>query len=137
MLPKLRSLPSVRFTKTLASSTTVLGSSVPLPPIPGPVESVPQAPDRLEPWSTSQQLRPPPKSSPRFEQIAQEYQPTPQSAMEMVNSQPIILSDARIAVCDGGGGPLGHPKIFINLDKPGPRPCGYCGLRFQRAHHHH
>lgn len=24
-----------------------------------------------------------------------------------------------------GGGPLGHPKIFINLDKPGPKACGY------------
>lgn len=26
---------------------------------------------------------------------------------------------------NAGGGPLGHPKIFINLDKEGPRACGY------------
>jgi hypothetical protein len=25
-----------------------------------------------------------------------------------------------------GGGPLGHPKIYINLDKPGPHACTYC-----------
>lgn len=26
-----------------------------------------------------------------------------------------------------GGGSLGHPKVFINLDKPGPKACGYVG----------
>jgi len=139
MLSKLRSFQPL--IKTFTSSSAILGGSStplsPLPVTPGPVQSVSQAPNNPEPWSTSQQPRPPPESSPRFEQTAYEYQPAPPSAMEMVNSQPIILSDARIAVCDGGGGPLGHPKIFINLDKPGPRPCGYCGLRFQRAHHHH
>jgi hypothetical protein len=46
-----------------------------------------------------------------------------------------------VLTCFVGGGPLGHPKIFINLvslfrvwsgiilkfvqDKPGPQPCGY------------
>lgn len=25
-----------------------------------------------------------------------------------------------------GGGSLGHPKIYINLDRPGPHPCTYC-----------
>jgi len=32
--------------------------------------------------------------------------------------------------CDGGGGPLGHPRIFINLDKPQINVCTYCGLPF-------
>lgn len=32
--------------------------------------------------------------------------------------------------CDGGGGPLGHPKIFINVDKPQICWCTYCGLPF-------
>lgn len=32
--------------------------------------------------------------------------------------------------CDGGGGPLGHPRIFINLDKPKICWCTYCGLPF-------
>lgn len=29
-----------------------------------------------------------------------------------------------------GGGPLGHPKVYINLDKPGPQACGYCKFFF-------
>jgi NADH dehydrogenase (ubiquinone) Fe-S protein 6 len=33
-------------------------------------------------------------------------------------------------VCDGGGGPLGHPRIFINVDKPEICSCNYCGLPF-------
>lgn len=36
-----------------------------------------------------------------------------------------------------GGGALGHPKVYINLDQPGPRSCGYCGLRFEQDPHHH
>lgn len=66
-----------------------------------------------------------------------ELQPNPLSAMELVANEPIRLVHGRKAVCDGGGGPLGHPKIFINLDQPGPRPCGYCGLRFEQAPHDH
>jgi hypothetical protein len=35
-----------------------------------------------------------------------------------------------VVECDGGGGPLGHPKIFINTDKPQICVCTYCGLPF-------
>lgn len=34
--------------------------------------------------------------------------------------------------CDGGGGPAGHPRIFINTDKPEISVCNYCGLPFVR-----
>ena len=102
-----------------------------------------------------------------------DLQPNPLSAMELIANEPIRLVHGRKAVCDGGKsvgsskaaepfdlwrktslivvrgghlgiGPLGHPKIFINLvrtpfcpsgrgadlsiflgqDKPGPQPCG-------------
>ncbi|KAG0708863.1 ubiquinone oxidoreductase 20 kd subunit [Suillus ampliporus] len=96
-----------------------------------------QAPNHLTTWSTSQKPRAVAQSGPRFEQTIIELQPKPLSAMEMVNSEPIRVVHGRKAVCDGGGGPLGHPKIFINLDKPGARPCGYCGLRFEQAPHDH
>ncbi|KAF7320346.1 Lactobacillus shifted protein [Mycena kentingensis (nom. inval.)] len=66
-----------------------------------------------------------------------DLQPQPLSAMALVNDIPPTIVHGRKAVCDGGGGPLGHPKIYINLDLPGPRPCGYCGLRFEQAPHHH
>jgi NADH dehydrogenase (ubiquinone) Fe-S protein 6 len=39
----------------------------------------------------------------------------------------------RVVSCDGGGGPLGHPRIFINLDKPQINWCTYCGLPFVRG----
>jgi hypothetical protein len=35
-----------------------------------------------------------------------------------------------VVACDGGGGPLGHPRIFINVDKPQVNCCTYCGLPF-------
>ncbi|EIW86732.1 ubiquinone oxidoreductase 20 kd subunit [Coniophora puteana RWD-64-598 SS2] len=98
---------------------------------------VTQAPNYPTTWSTNQKPRPLAASGPRFEQTEMALQPNPLSAMELVANEPIRVVQGRKAVCDGGGGPLGHPKIFINLDQPGPRPCGYCGLRFEQAPHHH
>ncbi|KAG8696047.1 hypothetical protein FRC09_008758 [Ceratobasidium sp. 395] len=95
----------------------------------------PQAPNRDKPWSTSQRVRPGPESNARFEQTDMSLQPAPLSAQALLEQEPIRLVHGRKAVCDGGGGPLGHPKIFINLDKPGPRPCGYCGILFEQAPH--
>ncbi|KAH8835251.1 zinc-finger domain-containing protein [Flagelloscypha sp. PMI_526] len=96
-----------------------------------------QAPNYPTTWSTNQRIRPGLASGPRFEQTAMEYQPNPPSAMALLSEEPIRVVHGRKAVCDGGGGPLGHPKIYINLDRPGPRPCGYCGLQFEQAPHHH
>ncbi|PBK77344.1 hypothetical protein ARMSODRAFT_904038 [Armillaria solidipes] len=96
-----------------------------------------QAPNYPTTWSANQQPRPLGQSNPRFEQTAMETQPAPLSAMQLIAEEPIRLVDGRKAVCDGGNGPLGHPKIYINLDQTGPRSCGYCGLRFQQNHHAH
>ena len=30
---------------------------------------------------------------------------------------------------------LGHPKVYINLDKPEINVCGYCGQRFIAQDH--
>ncbi|XP_031619030.1 probable NADH dehydrogenase [ubiquinone] iron-sulfur protein 6, mitochondrial [Contarinia nasturtii] len=43
----------------------------------------------------------------------------------------------RVVCCDGGDPNLGHPKVYINLDKPGAHACGYCGLRFVLKAGHH
>ncbi|KAI0735148.1 zinc-finger domain-containing protein [Earliella scabrosa] len=117
---------------TRRSSTA---APVPAHEAPSPSTAAPQAPNFAQTWSTSQRPRPQAHSGPRFEQTIMELQPNPLSAMEMINKEPIRVVHGRKAVCDGGG-PLGHPKIFINLDKPGPRACGYCGLRFEQAPHH-
>lgn len=50
--------------------------------------------------------------------------------MEMIHKQPVTWTHERMVVCDGGGGAKGHPKIFINTDKPEIAVCGYCGLGF-------
>lgn len=36
-----------------------------------------------------------------------------------------------------GNETLGHPKVYINLDKPEINVCGYCGKRFVATQHKH
>eukprot|EP01134_Creolimax_fragrantissima_P000736 CFRG0736T1 len=60
----------------------------------------------------------------------------PNPAQDLVNEIPPIECDGRIVACNGGGGALGHPKIFINLDNPEPARCTYCGVRYVQKHHH-
>ncbi len=40
----------------------------------------------------------------------------------------IYVDQHRIS-CDGGGGPLGHPKVWYSLED-GRAVCGYCGRLF-------
>ncbi|GFQ97129.1 NADH dehydrogenase iron-sulfur protein 6, mitochondrial [Trichonephila clavata] len=60
----------------------------------------------------------------------------PHFAIDLINSIPPKVVKERVVSCNGGGGALGHPKVYINLDKPGPKACGYCGLKFVFDHHH-
>ncbi|KAG4302054.1 hypothetical protein PCK1_001729 [Pneumocystis canis] len=63
---------------------------------------------------------------PRFEQTNFSLQPQPDAAIDLIANIPVKFSNQRIVSCDGGGGELGHPKIYINLDKNEPISCGYC-----------
>ncbi|KAG8753392.1 hypothetical protein FRC14_006082 [Serendipita sp. 396] len=130
----------VRMNSSKIQSTVATGvpSTSPMPSksLAGVAQTLPQAPNRSETWSTMQRARPAGSSSPLFEQTDMSLQPMPLSAMQLVSEDPIRIVHGRRAVCDGGGGPLGHPKIFINLDKPGPKPCGLVGIRFEQAPHH-
>jgi len=65
-----------------------------------------------------------------------EKQVNPYFAIDLINSVPPEEGKERVVSCDGGGGPLGHPKVYINLDQPGSKACGYCGLRFKLEDHH-
>ena len=50
----------------------------------------------------------------------------------------IEVDDTRVA-CDGGGGPLGHPKVYLNLGKDGRIECPYCSRVYvlrEGAHPH-
>ncbi|XP_071455732.1 NADH dehydrogenase [ubiquinone] iron-sulfur protein 6, mitochondrial [Hetaerina americana] len=57
-------------------------------------------------------------------------------ASDLIDSVPPEERKERVVWCDGGGGPTGHPKVYINLDKPGKHICGYCGLRFHKDDKH-
>jgi uncharacterized Zn-finger protein len=35
-----------------------------------------------------------------------------------------------VAACNGGGGPLGHPRVYLNLAPAGLVECPYCSRRF-------
>ena len=41
----------------------------------------------------------------------------------------IYVTQHRIA-CDGGGGPLGHPKVFLEMGQGSEVECPYCGRKF-------
>jgi len=96
---------------------------------------VTQAPNRATVWSRSQNPRAQAMTGPRFEQTIMEFQPAPQAAISLIHKQPVRWTHTRVVECDGGGGPLGHPKIFINTDKPQICMCTYCGLPFANEHH--
>lgn len=36
-------------------------------------------------------------------------------AIKLVAEEPVTDIEARVVSCDGGGGALGHPKVYINL----------------------
>ncbi len=46
----------------------------------------------------------------------------------MAPIETIQVSETRVG--DGGGGPLGHPRVFLSLGKEGDVVCPYCSRRF-------
>jgi NADH dehydrogenase (ubiquinone) Fe-S protein 6 len=54
------------------------------------------------------------------------------NALELIDKHPIVEVEGERAICDGGGGALGHPLEYISLQRPGVvEKCKYCGLRFK------
>jgi len=41
----------------------------------------------------------------------------------------IEVSETRVA-CDGDGGALGHPKVYLEMGAEDSVECGYCDRRF-------
>lgn len=52
-----------------------------------------------------------------------------QFAINLIAEDPVVVVDARHVWSDSGGA-LGHPKVYINLDKPEVGVCGYSGRKF-------
>ena len=45
-------------------------------------------------------------------------------------AETIIVNKPSVS-CDGGGGALGHPKIYLTISKGGEIVCPYCSRRFK------
>ena len=45
----------------------------------------------------------------------------------------VVVHSHRIA-CDGVGGALGHPRVWLEMGAAGFVECGYCDRRFELAH---
>jgi len=43
-----------------------------------------------------------------------------------------IYTDEMVVACNGGGGPLGHPRVYLNLGPAGEIECPYCSRQFLR-----
>lgn len=46
--------------------------------------------------------------------------------------EPIVVNEKRVA-CDGGGGALGHPRIYLQIGVTGQIVCPYCSRHFVLA----
>ena len=42
----------------------------------------------------------------------------------------IIEVEDTVVACNGGGGALGHPLVYLNLETNGAIDCPYCDRRF-------
>jgi NADH dehydrogenase (ubiquinone) Fe-S protein 6 len=98
----------------------------------GPPPSVPaKAPYNIDPSSvdkTAEEMRVHTRSYDESEFKLGKHR---SNALELIQQIPPIEVEGERAICDGGGGPLGHPLEYISLQRPGViERCKYCGLRF-------
>jgi uncharacterized Zn-finger protein len=42
----------------------------------------------------------------------------------------VIHVEGHKVACNGGGGPLGHPLVYLELGEDGTAECGYCDRKF-------
>lgn len=45
----------------------------------------------------------------------------------------VIRVDGHQVACDGGGGALGHPLVYLEMNAQGFVECGYCDRRFEQV----
>lgn len=47
----------------------------------------------------------------------------------------VITVDQHRVACDGGGGALGHPRVFLEMGSAGSVECPYCDRKFVLSKH--
>ncbi len=45
-------------------------------------------------------------------------------------AEPDIPVESPVVACDGGGGALGHPTVYLHIGDDGAIACPYCSRRF-------
>ena len=50
-----------------------------------------------------------------------------------MDSKDVIIADTAEIACDGGGGPLGHPQVYLSFGDQAEITCPYCSRRFRLA----
>jgi uncharacterized Zn-finger protein len=50
----------------------------------------------------------------------------------MLDTIEVFYVDGDSAACDGGSGALGHPRVYLAIDRSGRAICPYCGRVFAR-----
>ncbi len=55
--------------------------------------------------------------------------PQPEPIMPVEAPEIVEVTTSRVA-CDGGGGALGHPKVFLEMGDENFVECPYCDKRF-------
>jgi uncharacterized Zn-finger protein len=66
---------------------------------------------------------PPGKNSPPASEPAP---PIPESQRQFMDNPEVIVVTARKIACDGGGGALGHPKVWYDMSGEDFVECKYC-----------
>ena len=62
--------------------------------------------------------------------------PEPPASQTIAPAAPevIVVHEHRVA-CDGGGGALGHPRVYLEMGEAHFVECGYCDRRFVLGGH--
>ena len=64
--------------------------------------------------------------------ISDQTHDTQNDSVSKSSANVILTKQSRVA-CNGGGGALGHPQIFLTLGNDGRVMCPYCSREFVRS----
>jgi uncharacterized Zn-finger protein len=70
---------------------------------------------------------PPGKNSPPASDPAA---PVPESQRRFMDNPEVVVVTTKKVACDGGGGALGHPKVWYDMSEADHVECKYCDRVF-------
>lgn len=58
---------------------------------------------------------------------------TPSSAGATARAPETVMVQSPVVACDGDGGALGHPRVYLNMGERHSIDCPYCGRHYVLA----